>query len=95
MQGKINKSPINDQSSNDTPLSIDHLRNYYFRIFNPYYLLRYFVVRLRLITAIDRYFDHVKLKYELDFDMKKEQSEILNLIINEKNNVFGVLNMEY
>ena len=35
-------------------------------------------------------FDEVKFKYGFDFNLK-EQSEILNIILNEKKNVFGVL----
>jgi len=40
---------------------------------------------------INSCFDEVKRKYGLYFDLKREQSEILNIIINVKKNVFGVL----
>ena len=36
-------------------------------------------------------FDEVKFKYGFDFTLKEEQSEILNIILNEKKNVFAVL----
>jgi len=32
-------------------------------------------------------FDQVELEYGLDFDFEKEQSEILNVTINDKKNI--------